>query len=61
MTVTGAPELVRPVGMVQGREGVLRLRFPERERVMLQAAIDALRAGEAQALNSAGSGWAHSV
>jgi hypothetical protein len=50
MTVTEALELVRQVGVVEGRGGVLRLKFPERDRAMLQPAIEVLRGGKAKAL-----------
>ncbi|HXJ41550.1 MAG TPA: hypothetical protein VNH18_19895 [Bryobacteraceae bacterium] len=50
MTVADALELIRRVGVVDGANGVLRLRFPEKQRTALQPAIDTLRQGKAEAL-----------
>ena len=50
MTVAEALNAVRQVGAIENHAGTLRLRFPETARSELQAAVDALRTGKAEAL-----------
>jgi len=48
--VAEALDQIRRVGVAEIRGGNLKLKFPESERAALQAAIDTLRSGKAEAL-----------
>ena len=50
MNVAEALSLIGLVGAVESSGGKLRLKFPEREYLALQPAIDTLRIGKAEAL-----------